>query len=82
MPRLDNPWEEFRDINTLSGYPNIFKQNPTIFIPLMYRALVEIERFKDRRYKESLTPSTMGFLNKIYRRTLSKEVNNNKTVPN
>jgi hypothetical protein len=80
MPRLDDPWEEFRDINTLSGYSNIIKQNPTTFIPLMHRALVEIERFKDRHPNEQeiqripnlINNVPNGFLNEVYRRTLSK----------
>ena len=84
MPPLDDPWEEFRDINTLSGYPNIIKQNPTIFIPLMYRALVEIERFKDRhpqeqelrRFPNPINNVPNGYLNEVYRRILSKEVPN------
>jgi len=84
MPPLDDPWEELRDINTLSGYPNVIKQNPTIFIPLMYRALLEIERFKDRhpqeqelrRFPNPINNVPNGYLNEVYRRILSKGVRN------
>jgi hypothetical protein len=69
-------------MNTLSGYSNIIKRNPNLFIPLMYRALVEIERFKDlhpneqeiRRIPNPINNVPNGFLNEFYRETLSKGV--------
>jgi hypothetical protein len=59
------------------GYPDNIRAIPTLFLPLIYKSLQEIEIIKDRIGNEQEvrrfpTPINQGYLGELLRRILSK----------
>ena len=75
-----DPWAGVRSDRMRYGYPDNIKRNPTLFLPLIYNSLVEIEIIKDRIDNEEevrpfprpINQIPRGYLGDLFRRILSK----------
>ena len=73
-----DPWAGVRSDRTRCGYPDNIKSNPTLFLPLMYKSLVQTEAIKDRidnehevrRFPTPINQIPRGYLGDLFRRIL------------